>query len=404
MLLYLCLYLSMIGYGLSLPLVPFFLQELLELKDVTTTQVSIHVGAVTAIFAFMQMIFAPLWGRLSDKTGRRKFILLFGLLGYSLSLAFAGFSNNIGMLYGARMLNGIFSAAVLPIASAYIVDVTPLEFRARGLAWHGTSVGLGVVSGPAVASFVGELVKNHPLHLSFIDFNAFSAPFLLASVLSGFSVILAGVWLQESYPGENNTSLPNTDTNLLSGQEPYVKQTIRVLLLLAFISQFGLSLFEGTFVLHAQNVMTISPLQLGYVFMVCGFVMAAAQGTVVASFIERFSARKVLPFGFVFMGIGLMMLMFGRSISAVLVLVGVLAMGMAINTPSIAVIMSSYTEGKIGKSLGLLAGVTSLGQTLGPLLGSLLFVINIHLPYLFSATAVFLAATYIFLKNRAVQG
>ncbi len=59
MLLYLCLYLSMIGYGLSLPLVPFFLQELLELKDVTTTQVSIHVGAVTAIFAFMQMIFAP---------------------------------------------------------------------------------------------------------------------------------------------------------------------------------------------------------------------------------------------------------------------------------------------------------------------------------------------------------
>jgi DHA1 family multidrug resistance protein-like MFS transporter len=307
------------------------------------------------------------------------------------------------MLYGARMLNGVFSAAVLPIASAYIVDVTPLEFRARGLAWHGTSVGLGLVSGPAVASFVSELVKNHPLHLSFIDFNAFSAPFLLASVLSGFSVILAGVWLQESYPGENNKSLPNTDTNLLSGQEPYVKQTIRVLLLLAFISQFGLSLFEGTFVLHAQNVMTISPLQLGYVFMVCGFVMAAAQGTVVASFIEKFSAKKVLPFGFVFMGIGLMMLMFGRSISAVLVLVGVLAMGMAINTPSIAVIMSSYTEGKIGKSLGLLAGVTSLGQTLGPLLGSLLFVINIHLPYLLSAAALLMAATYIFMQNRVTQ-
>jgi hypothetical protein len=66
-------------------------------------------------------------------------------------------------------------------------------------------------------------------------------------------VILAGVWLQESYPGENNKSLPTTDTNLLSGKESYFKHTIKVLLLLAFISQFGLSLFEGTFVLHAHG-------------------------------------------------------------------------------------------------------------------------------------------------------
>ena len=172
--LYLCLYLSMIGYGLSLPLIPFFLQQLLGLKNVTSAQVSIHVGTVTASFAFMQMIFAPLWGRLSDRTGRRRLLLLFGLSGYALSLAMVGLSDNVGMLYGTRMLNGIFSAAVLPIASAYIVDITPREFRARGLAWHGTSVGLGIVSGPALASFVSDLVKRHPLHLSFIDLNPFS--------------------------------------------------------------------------------------------------------------------------------------------------------------------------------------------------------------------------------------
>lgn len=393
----------MIGYGLSLPLIPFFLQELLGLKNVTSAQVSIHVGTVTASFAFMQMIFAPLWGRLSDRTGRRRLWLLFGLSGYALSLAMVGLSDNVGMLYVTRMLNGIFSAAVLPIASAYIVDITPRKFRARGLAWHGTSVGLGIVSGPALASFVSDLVKRHPLHLSFIDLNPFSAPFLLASVLSVVSVIIAGVLLQESYPARNNNSRPIQNTTP-TGHESSVKSTIKILLLLSFIGQFGLSLFEGTFVLHAQNVMVISPLQLGYVFMVCGFVMAAAQGTVVASLIERFGAKKVLPFGFVFLGSGLMLLMLGRSIGVVLVIVGILAMGMAIITPGIAVLVSGYNEGQLGKSLGLLAGATSLGQTLGPLLGSMLFVINIHLPYLFSATAVFLAATYIFLKNRVVQG
>ncbi len=403
LILYLCLYLSMIGYGLSLPLVPFFLQELLALKDVTTTQLSIHVGAVTAIFAFMQMIFAPLWGRLSDKTGRRKFILLFGLSGYTLSLLLAGFSSSIIMLYGARMLNGVFSAAVLPIASAYIVDVSPSEFRARGLAWHGTSVGLGIVSGPAVASLVSELVNNHPIHFNYIDFNAFSAPFIMASVLSGFSVILAGVFLKESYPGENKKSVPAAGTNLLSSNESFVTSTLKTLLLLSFISQFGLSLFEGTFVLHAQNVMTITPVQLGYVFMVCGFVMAAGQGTVVAGLIERFGAPKVLPFGFVFMGVGLMLLMIGRSIGVILVFVGILAMGMAIITPSLAVIVSSNTVGQLGKSLGLLTGTTSLGQTLGPLLGSLLFIVNLHLPYLLSAAALLMAATFIFRQNSVAQ-
>ncbi|MBU4152978.1 MAG: MFS transporter [Proteobacteria bacterium] len=165
LILYLCLYLSMIGYGLSLPVLPYFLQELIKYRGFTPSEISLHVGSVTAIFALMQMIFAPLWGRVSDSTGRRKPILLLGLTGYAISMALAGISENIGMLYGARMLNGVFSAAVLPMASAYIVDISPEKFRARGLAWHGTAVGLGVVSGPALGALLSAMVRRHPFHL-----------------------------------------------------------------------------------------------------------------------------------------------------------------------------------------------------------------------------------------------
>jgi MFS family permease len=141
------------------------------------------------------MIFVPLSGRLFDKISRRKILLLRELWGYALSLELVVISNNIEFLCGHRALNG--ASQLHYCASAYIVDVIPLKFRARGLAWHGPSIGLGFVSGPAADSFVSDLVKDHPLHLSFIDFNAFSVSFLLALVLPVFSVIIAGVLQQE---------------------------------------------------------------------------------------------------------------------------------------------------------------------------------------------------------------
>jgi DHA1 family multidrug resistance protein-like MFS transporter len=388
----------MIGYGLSLPVLPFFLQELAQGRSVTSTAVSLHVGSITAVFALMQMLFAPLWGRLSDHSGTRRPILLLGLAGYAASMALAGISKNIFMLYGARMLNGTFSAAVLPIASAYIVDAVPEKHRARGLAWHGTAVGLGVVTGPALGAFLGDLVDKHPVHLDLMDVNAFSAPFFLASALAFLAVFIAGFWLPASTTvkiNEFSRSKPYQAATANSAIDSGSKVVV-VWLLLAFTGQFALSLFESTFVLHAREVMSFSIRQLGYVFMVCGFVMAVAQGTVVAGIIERYSPEKILPPGFLCMGGGLMALMVTREMNLVLVSVGVLAIGMATITPGIAVLISGRETSRIGRNLGLLTGTNSLGQIIGPLLGSMLFVYNIHLPYLLAAGALFAAAAYCF--------
>jgi len=136
----------MIGYGISLQIIPFFFQELTHRDATAITNIAFQIGAITAVFAFMQMISAPFWGWLSDKSGKRKNILLIGISGYALSLALTGLSSSIHWLYVTRMLNGLFSAAVIPIAIAYIIDVVPKGVRTKGLAWHGTIVGLGVVS------------------------------------------------------------------------------------------------------------------------------------------------------------------------------------------------------------------------------------------------------------------
>jgi len=174
---------------------------------------------------------------------------------------------------------------------------------------------------------------------------------------------------------------------------------IVICLLLAFIGQFALSLFEGTFVLHAQYVMGFSIQQLSSVFMMCGFVMAVAQGTMVAGAIDRYGTRRILPVGFFCMGGGLVALMVVRELNLILTFVALLAIGMAIIIPAIAVLVSSHGANRIGRNLGLLTGTNSMGQILGPLLGSILFVHNIHLPYLLAATALIAAATYSFFAD-----
>lgn len=399
--LYICLYIVMIGYGISLPVLPFFMKELARAQGVGVSQLSLHVGAVTAIFAFMQLLFAPLWGMLSDKTGRRKPLLIMGLAGYVVSMALAGVSHNITTLYAARMLNGIFAAAVLPIAAAYIVDVIPVKHQAQGLAWHGTAVGLGVVSGPVLGSVFIYLLDGHPVQFWGLDINRFSGPFFIASLLAAAALIIAAIRLPESSRGAR---IPSAEK--LAAQQPgtghntSIMPTIAAFLLLSLLSQFGLSLFEATFVLHAQRTMVFTAAQLGFVFMTCGFVMAAAQGTVVAGFIERLGVGRVLPFGFIFMGLGLLMLMVTGTMGTILLSVGILASGMAIITPSIAVLIARRAGDRLGKGLGMLAGANSIGQTLGPLIGSMIFVYNIHLPYLLTAGVLFTAAGGIFIKNK----
>lgn len=389
----------MIGYGISLPIIPFFFQELTHKNVTAITNIAFQIGAITAVFAFMQMISAPFWGWLSDITGKRKNILLIGISGYAISLALTGLSSSVHWLYVTRMLNGLFSAAILPIAIAYIIDVVPKELRTKALAWHGTIVGLGVVAGPAIGAIFSNFVEKHPVHFKFITINSFSSVFFLASLLSVISLILAGIFLPGTISAKKN---PHTHQDLLKKSlwGISLQKQILVILLIALLSQMALSLFEGTFVLHAQTIMEFSAVELGYVFMVCGLAMAFPQGTIVAGFIDRFSAVKLLPNGLIIMASGLALLMFSQTISIILVFVAILAFGMAIVIPSITVMISQHADQETGSVLGLLTGANSLGQTLGPLLGSLLFTLNIHLPYLLSALFLVLSAAYVGFNHR----
>lgn len=390
----------MIGYGISLPIIPFFVQELVTGTMTYEANTTFHVGAVTAIFAFFQMLSAAVWGRISDYTGKRKQVILVGIGGYALSLGLTGVSPSISWLYTARALNGLFSAAVLPISIAYIIDSVPKEWKTKGLAWHGTIVGLGVVTGPAVGSLFSFYVETYPIFFRSISINPFSAVFFLASLLSAVSFLLASIFLPAPKKEfKRDHKIDNLWSLKLFQNDFKVFKPLGIVLFIAFSSQLSLSLFEGTFVLHAQQSMDITPQGLGYIFMVCGLMMAFPQVAFIAKYIDKFGAVKLLPIGLGVMAGGLSFLMLSSSLSVILINVAILALGMAIIIPSVTVLVSLLGKSNSGSFLGLLTGVTSLGQTLGPLLGSLLFVKNIHLPYLLSSILLVTAAGFITVKS-----
>jgi len=300
------------------------------------------------------------------------------------------------MLYSARILGGILSAAVLPTASAYVADLTSETERGKGMAWLGSAIGLGVVTGPALGAYLSRLDWHMEYRFGHFYVNDFSTPFFAAAILAVIALLATMRFLPESIR--------------MSGREPHQKQSLndsasrpdigwRViresfleLLVLSFLGYFALSLFEGTFALHAQRVMKFGPSEMGLVFMVCGFVMAAAQAGVVGRFIGKVGEMPLLSVGFGLMGTALILLMTTQTMTLILAYVVLFALGMAAINPALASLVSKRAGKHSGAALGLQSAANSLGQAGGPLAGSILFTWDIHAPYLLTALPLIIIA------------
>ncbi len=375
-----CLFIVMIGYGLTLPVLAFYIERLALAEGATAQEAYLHVGLLTGIFALMQFFFAPLWGSLSDRVGRRPLFMV-GLAGYAVFMALFGIGTNLTMLYTARILGGIFGAAVLPAASAYVADTTSESDRGKGMAWLSSAIGFGVVTGPALGGFLTRLDFHFKFSIWHFRADDFSTPFFVAAILAILSLFAAVYLIPES--------LRKSEIRPLSGRSAkhwlVTFKTFRGLLILSFLGYFALSLFEGTFALHGKNVMNFGPKQMGAVFMVCGLVMAVAQVGAVGRLIGRLGERPLLPPGFLLMGGALFLLMTTRDMALILFYVTLFAIGMALINPSMSSLVSKNAGELSGTALGMQSAAISLGQTAGPVIGGLLFILNVHVPYLLTA-------------------
>lgn len=381
-----CLFVVMIGLGIAAPVLPFYVERLALADGAPSESVVTNVGLLTGVYAAGQLVFAPVWGHLSDRIGRRPLILI-GLGGYVVGQVLFGLATSLWMLYAARILGGVLSSATLPVSAAYVADMTTDEERGRGMAWLGTAVSLGFVVGPAL----GGLLSRRDLHVSVryasLMIDSFSVPFFAAAALGLLALLGAMRWLPESRPATApRVARHQTD---LDSRRPI--RSLGPLLGLAFVSQFGLAIFEMTFALYAQARFNYGPAEVGAAFVVCGLVMTVFQVGAVGFLGGRIHEAYQIAAGFAVMGASLALLVVAQTTLVVFALIGLFALGTALISPNLAALISKRGGGRrVGTALGVQSAANSFGQATGPLLGGVLFVLAIDAPYLL--TGALLAA------------
>src|SRR5512134_2339745 len=172
----------MLGYGMVLPVMPFYIEKL--------GAGGRELGWLMSTYSLMQLICAPLWGILSDRIGRKP-VLMIGVLGYAITLFMFGLSTTFWMLFLARTLSGILSSATMPTAMAYIGDHAPEKERSKGMGQLGAAMGVGIVIGPLLGGFLSA--------------DSLSLPFFIGAGLAFAAFILVIMILPESHPSQSAT-------------------------------------------------------------------------------------------------------------------------------------------------------------------------------------------------------
>lgn len=369
----------MVGFGITLPVLPYYAERLDTAGRVSRETMVIHISLLTSIYALMQFISAPLWGKWSDQFGRKPLLLL-GLGGSAIAQMLFSMATSLDMLYIIRGIDGFLSSAALPAATAYVSDVTTEYDRSRGMAWFGTAVSLGVVAGPAVGGLTTRRDLHFDVNFGHLKIDSFSLPFLIAAALMLVMFFVAIFWLPESLPPRRVSASASQST--IRWQS--LGNKLLILLGLTTIGQLGLAIFEGTFALYAQEKLNYGPLETGIVFMVCGLVMAIFQTVAVSYLSGKISVTKQIAFGFSLMGIGSVLLLIAQTLPYVLSTVGVLAFGVSLIAPNLSALISKRGGQHTGTVLGMQNAAKSLGQVSGPMVGGTLFAWQAGAPYLFT--------------------
>ena len=349
----------MLGFGMVIPILPFYIEQF----DAGGSA----LGGLVAIAALTEFLFGPLWGSLSDRTGRKP-ILMVGLFGYGLSMLLFGLSTELWMLFASRALSGVLSSATLSTAMAYIGDSTSKRERGGGMGLLGASAGAGTIIGPGL----GGLLAGKSL----------STPFFIGAGLSVLSLILIALLLPESLPRETRT-LAGRTIKFINIRELGQALTgpIGFLFLLALLATIGTSNFESIYSLYIVNKMNYTPEQVGAILTVVGVVALIGRGLLTGVFTRRWGEASVIKASLLMAGLGFVFLLVAHTDLAVLLTTGFFVFATTFLRPSIHSLISQRAMVGQGAALGLSNAFVSLGRIIGALSAGALFDAGMDLPY-----------------------
>ena len=367
---FLTVFIDLLGFGIIIPLLPFYAERF--------GGNAATVGMLSVSFSLMQFVFMPIWGRLSDRVGRRP-ILLLGLFGSFGSYLIFGLAGSLPLLFISRAFAGIAGATV-STAQAYIADTTAPENRAKGMGLVGAAFGLGFIFGPAIGGFLSRW--GH------------ATPPLFAAALSLLNFAAAWFVLPESRPAHVPVTARRSGSRVAALRKALTRPAMPVLLLVYFLVVAAFSGFETTFALFSERRHGFTEETIGYLFAYMGVVLALIQGGLVGRVVRRVSEQRLVPFAILALAAGLALIPAAASVAGLCVAIGVLAIGMGFNSPSLVSLISQQTDpDDQGGILGVSQSLASLGRIVGPAGAGVLFDrLGPSAPYVSSAAIMLIAA------------
>jgi multidrug resistance protein len=362
-------FIDLLGFGIIIPLLPFYAESF--------GANAFTIGLLATSYSLMQFLFSPVWGRWSDRIGRRP-VILAGLVGSCLSYLALALADSLVLVFAGRIIGGI-AGANIPTAQAYIADVTTPENRARGMGLVGAAFGLGFIFGPAIGGVLSHFGPSAPM---------WSASALCAANLA------AAFWLLP----ESRSARPWRPAlgRVEALRRAFKDRRLILLLALYFIVTAAFSGFETTFALFSERRFGFTVATIGYLFAYIGATLALVQGVLVGHVVRRIGEARLIPIAIAVIGLGIGLVPFAWSVPTLLVAIGTLAVGMGFNGPALSAMVSKLTDADDqGGMLGLASSLASLGRVVGPAWGGFLFdQFGMSVPY-FSAASIMLAAVLV---------
>ncbi|MFN8673991.1 MAG: MFS transporter [Candidatus Sericytochromatia bacterium] len=374
----LTVFLDIFGFGIIIPLLPFYAKQFGADEGI--------IGVLIASTSLAQFLFNPIWGKMSDKHGRKPIMILTSLgsvVGYFLF----GFANSLTVLFISRILSGA-AGATIGVAQSYISDITTVENRAKALGMVGAAFGLGFVFGPAVTGLLSNLGTGH------------GTPGYLASFLSLINFIMIIYFLPESNKTEKKVSNEEkADINVfqivgnnLSEIWKNFKQITKdydmaMLFLIQFIAMLSISNLFATCALFLEKKFGYTERENAFVFAYFGICSAFVQGFLINKLTKRYSEKKLLVISSIFMTIGMAALPFAPNIIWVGIITAAIFFGNSVMNPCLTSLITKRTKKEMtGVTLGLSQSLGSFARIFGPLWGGYIFkVAGYPYPYITGA-------------------
>ncbi len=373
----LVVFIDLLGFSLILPLLPYY-AETFSANQTTT-------GILIASYAVMQLIGAPILGRLSDRFGRRP-VLLLSVFGTFLGFLLLGFANALWMLFVSRIIDGI-TGGNLSVAQAYISDVTDEKSRSKGLGMIGAAFGLGFIIGPVTGGLLSQW--------------GYAVPAFAAAAISFINLILIYAWLPESLTEEKRSQMaekrPAVTLNalLVAFQRPFTGS----ILITRFFFGLAFAIFQTIFSLYALAKFNLTARDTGFVLTYVGVLSVIVQGFLVGRLTTRFREDLLITASVVLMAVSLLGWALAPSLIWLYIIMTPTALsGGLLNTLLSSTLTKAVAPQEIGGILGLSAAVESSTRIIAPLLGGVLLQqIGTWAPGAFGAVVMVGVSVFVFI-------